>query len=476
MQWRREFYEILEERIQHLGMIEKALHQNSVPPRQGRRRRGVLLQSQSFERLLKARSESEFQENSGNRWTLEDLSDRTGLSIETVMKVFSNRVSVDKQTLEICFRAFNLKLDANEYFIPETIAAEVETESDSDLELNELEFPEGQVPLHSRFYIERYPIEDQVLKAITQPGVLIRIKSPRRMGKTSLMARVLDHTARGNFYCVYISFRLVDKAMVQDIDKFLQWLCVSVGLGLKLANRLGEFWDPLFGSKVSCKIYFEEYLLKEIIKPLVLCLDDVDVLFQYPDLAKDFFSLLRAWHEEAKNFDVWKKMHLAIVYSSEVYLPLNINQSPFNIGIPIDLPKFNCEQIKDLAQRHDLDWTSEQVDKLAVLTNGIPFLVRKALYHLCLMNDDLDKLLRTAATVSGIYKDDLQNLTWMLRQDPELQNSFLQVVNSSTPIKLDLVPAFKLQSMGLIDLSGCHAVSSCSLYQQYFQEYFNRTI
>ena len=58
------------------------------------------------------------------------------------------------------------------------------------LKTSALELPRGQVPLNSPFYIERPPTELICFEEILQPGALIRIKAPRQMGKTSLMARI----------------------------------------------------------------------------------------------------------------------------------------------------------------------------------------------------------------------------------------------------------------------------------------------
>jgi hypothetical protein len=98
----------------------------------------------------------------------------------------------------------------------------------------------------------------------------------------------------------------------------------------------------------------KDYLLPSINSPLTLCLDEVDTVFNHPDIASDFFGLLRAWHEAAKNSDLWKKLRLVVVHSTEVYIPMNINQSPFNVGLPIELPEFNAGQVQDLAARHGL--------------------------------------------------------------------------------------------------------------------------
>jgi hypothetical protein len=86
-------------------------------------------------------------------------------------------------------------------------------------------------------------------------------------------------------------------------------------------------------------------LLPEIETPLVLGLDEVDEVFRYPAIADDFFGLLRAWYEEASygsgDSELWERLRLIVVHSTEVYLPLDVNQSPFNVGLPIELPEFN---------------------------------------------------------------------------------------------------------------------------------------
>jgi hypothetical protein len=272
-----------------------------------RRRRGVLLTLQGLKKLQTAKSKAEIEENSGNRYTLEALNERTGLSVDTLMKIFACELGVDKQTLKYCFQAFNLVLEQSDYCFPEP------QQQDDALGTNLLivetapEIPQGQVPLDSAFYLERPPIETDCYKAILQPGALIRIKAPRRMGKTSLMSRILQSATNYGYRTVSLNFQLGDKAIFQDLDKFLRWFCASISLGLQVQNQLTDYWDELFGSKISSKIYFEQYLLAKTTSPIVLGLDDVDMLFQYPDLADDFFGLLRAWHEEAKNREIWKK-------------------------------------------------------------------------------------------------------------------------------------------------------------------------
>jgi serine/threonine protein kinase len=338
------------------------------------------------------------------------------------------------------------------------------------LPVAEPELPEGQVDLASGFYIEREPIESRCTETILQPGALIRIKAPRQMGKTSLMARTLYRAAETGYRTVPLSLQLADAKVFTDLDKILRWLCASVGRRLGLTNKVKDYWDDIFGSKYNCTAYFEEYLLPEIQQPLVLGLDEVDRVFEYPEVASDFFGLLRAWHEEAKNRDIWKNLRLVVVHATEVYIPLNTNQSPFNVGLPIELPEFNAEQVAELARRHGLTWSDAQIQDLMTMIGGHPYLVRLALYHVARQDLNLTELLATAATETGLFRDHLRGQWWHLQHYPELATAFKQVITSQGPLRLDTMDLFKLHSLGLIRLEGNEAKLRCQLYRQYFAE------
>ncbi|MEH2300686.1 MAG: AAA-like domain-containing protein [Nostoc sp.] len=351
-----------------------------------------------------------------------------------------------------------------------TVAPACETQESPPLPVAEAELPEGQVDLASGFYIERPPIESRCYEAILKPGSLIRIKAPRQMGKTSLMARILHQASQQGYLTVPLSFQLADGKIFADLDKLLQWFCASIGRRLKLPNKLADYWDVIFGSKDNCTAYFEEYLLPEINQPLALGLDEVDRIFQHPEIAADFFGLLRAWHEDAKNRDIWKKLRLVVVHSTEVYIPMNINQSPFNVGLPIELPEFNAEQILDLARRHGLNWSFTQIEQLMAMVGGHPYLVRVALYHIAKQDTTLNLLLQTAPTEAGPYSDHLRRHLWNLEQRPELAAAIKKVVANTSPVRLDSIQCFKLLSMGLLQQQGNDVTPRCDLYRQYFRD------
>ena len=336
---------------------------------------------------------------------------------------------------------------------------------------NYIKFPNGPVPLNSPLYIKRPPVEELAAKEIHKPGCVIRIKAPKKMGKSSLLHRIIAHTKACNYKTVYIDFQEADNIIFTSLDKFLRWFCANVSRQLNLTPKLDDYWDEDMGSKVSCKIYFEAYLLNQIDSPIVLALNEVNRIFEYPTIARDFLPMLRFWHEVAQQVENWQKMRLIVVHTTESYVPLHINQSPFNVGLAIALPHFNLEQVQDLAQRYGLNWQdTTATQQLMAMMGGHPYLINLALYYLCREEIALSELLQKAPTQTGIYSNHLRGHLLTLREQPELSAALNKIVTTDNSVEIDAIVAYKLESMGLIQLDGNLSKPSCELYRLYFQE------
>ncbi len=325
----------------------------------------------------------------------------------------------------------------------------------------------------SELYVERYPIESLCYETLLQPGSMIRVKAPQLMGKTSLMERVLSNLAAHGYRTVSLSLEMADRQThLTNLNKFLRWFCLNLSREFSLPNQLEDYWDEEgMGAKVSCTTYLEEHLLAASDSPLVLYLDDVDALFPYPEVYEDFFGLLRSWYEKARSRQNWKKLRLAIAHSTDVYIRLNINQSPFNVGLPIELPEFTREQVQRLAQQYGFIEDASLVDPLMQLVGGHPYLLQQALFHLKnYPNISLDQLLTMAPTDSGIYQHHLRKYWLNLQEDPQLIAAFQKVVTSTQPVRLETISAYQLQSMGLVKLLGNEVEARCQLYRMYFSK------
>ncbi|MBD2461867.1 AAA-like domain-containing protein [Oscillatoria sp. FACHB-1407] len=350
---------------------------------------------------------------------------------------------------------------------PEPVPSPDLSEAITVIPPDRLDLPEGSVGLNSPLYVERPPIEANCYGEIVKPGALIRIKAPRQWGKTSLMQRILQRSREHGHRTVCLNLQLVDGDSLTSIDRLLQWLCASVANELNLDDRLSDVWKPMLGSKSNCTNYFQRYLLPTIQQPLTLGLDEVDQVFQHLDVAQDFFGLLRAWHEMSKNDPTWQRLGLVIAHSREVYIPLNVEHSPFNVGLPTELPEFTSQQVIHLVQRHGLRWSEPQIAQLLEMVSGHPYLVRKALYEMA-RGMTLERFLQTAPTEAGLYGDHLRRHLENLHSDPQLATAMKQVVSTPGAVGLEPKLGFRLHSMGLVRLQDDEVIALCHLYRLYF--------
>jgi hypothetical protein len=331
-----------------------------------------------------------------------------------------------------------------------------------------LEIPEGPVRHDSAFYI--HPADEgRCFAELDKPGALIRIKSPKGFGKSSLAARLLAYASSKGYRTVALNLEGTDQKFFADPELFMQWFCASVGKELGLRVRKEEYWDDIFGANDNSSDYFEKYLLKPDETPLVLAIDNFDRIFAHAAIETDFCGLLRSWHERARSNPLWERFRLVLSHSQESYLQRDINQSPFNVGLPVELGELPAEQVRHLVSLHGLPLGETELGQLLELVGGHPYLVRKALYELA-NGLAFATFLREAPTEAGVYGDHLRGILKAVEDHPELGEALRQVVNSSEPVKLRSEQAFKLESLGVLVPEGNQVRPRCRLYATYLAD------
>lgn len=336
------------------------------------------------------------------------------------------------------------------------------------------EFPEGPVAIGSEFYIERQPLEARCWEMLGFSGALIRIKGPRQMGKTSLLNRLcLRAMQQRGLRVVRLNLAMAESGTLQDLDRLLRWLCAGLAQQLRLTVPPRQVWQADRGSIINCMAYVQEQVLETSEIPLVLALDEVDVLFPVGRVSQDFFAMLRSWHEEAKTLEAWGKLRLVVVHSTEIYGQLDINRSPFNVGFPVGLTEFSLAEIEELVALHQLagppQGRSQLAAQLMELVGGHPYLVRLALYDLAWQKVlSVEQLLQEAQSDVGIYADNLRYHLETLRQRSELAIAFQQVLTQPEAVALGPLLAYQLYSMGLVRRQGDRVTPRGQLYRQYF--------
>jgi diguanylate cyclase (GGDEF)-like protein len=341
--------------------------------------------------------------------------------------------------------------------------------------------PTGPLNANSPVYIERSPIEAHACAEIERPGSLLRIKAPRQMGKSSLLLWVSNHAHTLGYQTCKIDFLQAEKSCFGNLDTLLRWFCRLAALQLGMPSDLEGWWDEEVGSKVSCTIYLENHLLRRVNVPLVLIINEVNQLFEYEEIAGDFLSLLRFWHEQSQRSPLWQKLRLVLAYCTDVYVPLKLEQSPFNVGRQLKLPPFTLEQVKELAERYELSQYlgvayDSFVADLFALVGGHPYLVHTVIAAVRSHPGKPHEILTRAAEPSGILGNHLRRCHAAIRHEPKLIQVLQQLVKAPSGLRLSSHVAYQLDSLGITRYDSERYRLSCELFRRYFAAEFTEVV
>ncbi len=336
---------------------------------------------------------------------------------------------------------------------------------------NPLIFPDKPEKADSYFYIERKPIESRCFQQLSEPGSLLRIAAPKQMGKTSLLNKIIAKGKQLHYHTVNLDLRLVETTKLADETVFLRSFYAWIVNELASSPPL-KAWDDDLPVMVSCTKHFQA-ILKQLDRPFLLVIDNLDRIFDYPQTYKNFLPMLRRWHDLANESETWEKLRLVISYRTEDYGRLDINQSPFNVGVPISVREFNYNEVEILRNRH-YHLQPEVVKPLMAAIGGHPYLIRLAFYALAKEELTLEQVLNSAASHTGIYKNHFRQLVSYLQECVNLESILQSIVNKQG---LEITgrnnkQIYQLEAMGIVKIQGNLALTSRQIYQTYFTHYF----
>ena len=333
--------------------------------------------------------------------------------------------------------------------------------------LEELTAPGGAMTMRDRFYIER-TADARLKRELLRQGTTTTIRAARQTGKSSLLVRGIHH-ARNQAKIVHLDMQGVDRDHLESADTFLYYLAGLFIRKLRLEpQELEAAWRSSLGAQDKLSALMEDYILPESGGLVVLALDEADRILDTP-FYTDFFALLRAWHNNRALDDLWAQLNIAMVISTEPYLLIaDVNQSPFNVGLKLELEDFDAAQLHDLNQRHGSPVAEADFEAFKALLSGHPYLCRKALYTLVAQKLSWSELVQVAAEDDGPFGDHLRRHHWLLRNEPALQEALRQVIRSNRCS--DDQALFRLLRAGLVKGKGDFYTCRCDLYTTYFKD------
>lgn len=334
--------------------------------------------------------------------------------------------------------------------------------------LAELAAPGGAVKLRDRFYVTR-EADAALQREVLKRGATTTIRAARQTGKSSLLVRGAHHAREHGARVALLDLQRVDAGRLTSPDVFLRDLATFIVHKLRLDRaEVAARWESALGPQDKLTYLMEDYVLPQADAPIVLALDEADRLLQTA-FYKDFFALIRAWHNSRAFDPAWNRLNIVMVISTEPYLLIpDVTQSPFNVGLKLYLEDFDVAQVEDLNRRHGAPVAPDDVPALLDLLGGHPYLTRKALYTLVTEPMTWAELSRVADDDHGPFGEHLRRYYWLLRDEPDLRAALRQVIRRER-CDDDLL-FFRLLRAGLVKGSGDVCMYRCGLYRRYFED------
>jgi len=341
-----------------------------------------------------------------------------------------------------------------------------------------LESPLGTMRPDSPFCVERSG-DAALLRALTQTdqrqglGATLSITGSRQVGKSSLVVRGLVAAEKVGKATVLVDFQQCDRAILGNEDDFYRWFCGQLAQELVLEDNLETHWQKYRkgGNNSCCTQYLKRQILTQVSQPLVIALDEVEMLLDSP-FRSQFFGLVRSWHNRRALDPDLRRVDWVLVSSTEPnQLIADLNQSPFNVAENIEMKDFTLGQVKELNDRHGLPFSLMEEPKLYDLTGGHPFLVRQALYWVATGQQTAGELLATATEEKGAFGEHLRHHRSRLDQRPELGlKEGMKLVVQGKGDRVEKSVVLRLEAAGLVRSHNREAEPRCELYRLYFQE------
>ncbi len=330
-----------------------------------------------------------------------------------------------------------------------------------------LEAPAGAVRPQSPFYMERLA-DSQLRHQLAGEGTTTTIQAGRQTGKTSLLMHAINAYQGEQSKIIYLDFHLLDEASGKDLTSFLRFLSEAIAEQLDLEwEAVDRYWQTARNPAQTFNRFLQQEVLQHFECPVLLAIDEADLLLG-AEYKKHFFALLRAW-DSRRAFDAdWRKLNLVMVISTHPYLLIDdVNLSPFNVGLNIQLKDFSADQVADLNQRHGSPLKQDEVSGLMDLVGGHPYLVRQAYYTLVTESLSLTDLRRVASSPEGPFGKHLLFYQHSLKKNPALLAALQQLLRDQKLPDESLLE--RLAAVGLIQQDSGKWRSRCGLYGEFFK-------
>ncbi|QUW02760.1 AAA-like domain-containing protein [Chloracidobacterium validum] len=220
---------------------------------------------------------------------------------------------------------------------------------------------------------------DESLYTGLRAGEFCYVLTSRQMGKSSLMLRTASRLKADGVKTVILDLTRLGQNLTAE-----QWylnLLTIVGERTGLEDELDDFWfeHKDVGPWLKWATALRTIVLEKIKSPIVVMIDEIDVVRSLPFSTDEFFAGIREFYNRRTQDPELNRLSFALFgVATPSDLIRDTRLTPFNIGKRIELSDFRTEEAKPLAAGLAQGKKGVEVlEKILEWTGGHPYLTQR---------------------------------------------------------------------------------------------------
>lgn len=245
----------------------------------------------------------------------------------------------------------------------------------------------GTVQANNGTYLKR-PADEELFEACLNREFCY-VLACRQIGKSSLMIATAERLEAEGIRVARLDLNRIGESIPEagnNVEKADIWyfsLLDEIARNLRLKTNIEAWWDsqPLRSTFTLRFVrFFDEVVLNEISKPVVIFIDEIDITLGMP-FTDDFFAAIRSLYNDRAQYPVYKRLTFVLLgVATPDELIQDNRRTPFNIGRAISMHDFTrdeCTPLRMAIKTKHSTLSDIYFDKIYNWTNGHPYLTQK---------------------------------------------------------------------------------------------------